>query len=249
MEEKFDYIKHYKTDACEFDYFEERPAATAHDERRVREYIISKVKKDTEKILDVGAGSAWVAKYFCPKNKTVISLDIAIENLIKAREQLPLKNHKQTVADSFRLPFPDNSFDTVIASEIIEHVTNPELFVKELFRTVKPGGELIITTPYKEKIRYALCIHCNKKTPLNGHLHSFDEKILLDLYNGENVESKEWFTFGNKALIYFMTYVILKYLPFPMWKIIDKTANRIWNKPVHILIKFKKNKTQQPVDK
>jgi hypothetical protein len=41
----FNYIDHYKKDAEEFDYFEERKGATAHDERRVREFIISKIPK------------------------------------------------------------------------------------------------------------------------------------------------------------------------------------------------------------
>ncbi len=237
---EFDYIKHYKTDAEEFDYFEERPAATAHDERRVREYIASKISPKSRLFLDVGAGSAWLAEKFVPRGKTVISLDIATTNLKKAAEKISVENHKQVAADSFRLPFRDGVFDTVVASEIIEHVTAPDAFVKELFRVVKPHGELIITTPYKEKIRYALCIHCNKKTPLNGHLHSFDENILLELYNGDDLLKKEWFVFGNKALIYFMTYVLLKFFPFPLWKFVDKIANLIWNKPVHILVKFSK---------
>jgi hypothetical protein len=41
----FNYIEHYKKDAAEFDYFEERKGATAHDERRVREFIISTVER------------------------------------------------------------------------------------------------------------------------------------------------------------------------------------------------------------
>ncbi len=245
MPREFDYIEHYKTDAEEFDYFEERPAATAHDERRVREYIKSKVPKTSKTILDVGAGSAWVAQEYAPKGKTVISTDIALTNLKKAKKKIPAPNHKAVAVDSFFLPFADNVFDTVIAAEIIEHVVNPKKFVAELFRTVKPGGKLIITTPYKEKIRYALCIHCNKKTPLNGHLHSFDENILLGFYDKPDLAKKEWFTFGNKALIYFMTYIVLKFLPFPLWKAVDKIANKIWNKPVHILVKFEK-KTNLP---
>ncbi len=240
--QKFDYIKHYKTDAEEFDYFEERPPATAHDERRVREYILSRIPKTAGKILDVGCGSAWLAGKFVPQGKVVVSLDIALANLKKAKAKIPDKNHLQVAADSFFLPFSDSSFDVVVASEIIEHVTSPEDFVKELFRVVKPGGKLIITTPYKEKIRYALCIHCNKKTPLNGHLHSFDENILLNFCTCPELAEKNWFVFGNKALIYFMTYVLLKYFPFPIWKIIDKTANLIWNKPVHILVEYKKQK-------
>ena len=183
----FNYTEHYEKDASEFDYFEKRKGATAHDERRVREFIISKVGKNVNSILDVGCGRAWVADHFLRKGVKVYSLDISITNPAKAVKLYPSENHSGIVADSFRLPFADNSFDCVIASEIIEHVINPAEFIKELFRVVKKGGELIITTPYKEKIQYYLCIHCNKKTPANAHLHSFDEKILEGLYKGDEI--------------------------------------------------------------
>ena len=82
----------------------------------------------------------------------------------------PNEKHFGITADSFHLPFNDNSFDSIIASEIIEHVYDPEGFIKELFRVVKKGGSLIVTTPYKEKIIYYLCVHCNQKTP---PMHTF----------------------------------------------------------------------------
>ena len=85
----FNYIDHYKKDAVEFDYFEERKGATEHDERRVREYIISKIPKNVNSILDVGCGKGWVAKEFLPKGKTVVSLDISVTNpsIVKKRDQ------------------------------------------------------------------------------------------------------------------------------------------------------------------
>jgi len=236
----FNYIEHYKKDASEFDYFEMRKGATAHDERRVHEFIISKVGKNVKSILDVGCGRAWVAGYFLQKDVKVHSLDISITNPAKAVKLYPSENHSGIVADSFRLPFADDSFDCVIASEIIEHVIDPAEFVKELFRVVKKGGELIITTPYKEKIQYYLCIHCNKKTPANAHLHSFDEKILEELYKGDDLEKFSYQTFGNKLLIFLRTYTILQLFPFLLWKLKDRFANFLFNKPVHIICVYKK---------
>ncbi len=192
MTEKFDYVNHYKIDAQEFDYFEERTGATEHDERRVHEYIISKIQNPISNILDVGSGSAWVAKYFISKNINVTSLDISKENVLKAKNYFSNSKHSQLVSDSFHLSVKNNSYDVVIASEIIEHVIDPKEFVKELFRVVKPGGKLIITTPYKEKLRYYLCIHCNKKTPVHAHIHSFDENILKNLYADNQIEKINW---------------------------------------------------------
>lgn len=73
----FDYKTHYQTDAVEFDYFEKRIGAAEHEERRVREVIISEISANANLILDVGCGSGWVAKEFLNKNKKVISLDIS----------------------------------------------------------------------------------------------------------------------------------------------------------------------------
>jgi ubiquinone/menaquinone biosynthesis C-methylase UbiE len=236
----FNYIDHYKKDSVEFDYFEERTGATEHDERRVREYIISKIPKDVNSILDVGCGKGWVAKEFLPKGKTVVSLDISVTNPSIVKKLFSSPKHFGITADSFHLPFNDNSFDCVIASEIIEHVYDPAKFIKELFRVVKKEGRLIITTPYKEKLIYYLCIHCNKKTPANAHINSFDEKKLESLYSGNDLESFKYDTFGNKVLLFLRTYVILQFFPFWLWKLKDKFFNLVINKPAHIICIYKK---------
>jgi ubiquinone/menaquinone biosynthesis C-methylase UbiE len=236
----FNYIDHYKKDAVEFNYFEERKGATAQDERRVREYIISKIPKEVSSILDVGCGNGWVAKEFLSKRKTVVSLDISVTNPAIVNKLYSNPKHFGVAADSFHLPFNDNSFDCVIASEIIEHVYDPSEFVKELFRVVKKGGRLIITTPYKEKLIYYLCIHCNQKTPANAHIHSFDEKKLESLFSGSDLESFKYETFGNKVFIFLRTYFIFQFFPFWMWKLKDKFFNLFINKPVHIICIYKK---------
>lgn len=237
----FNYIDHYKKDAVEFDYFEERKGATAHDEKRVREFIISKIPKDVNSILDVGCGNGWIAKEFLPKGKNVFSLDVSVTNPSIVKKLYSSPNHFAIAADSFHLPFNNETFDCVIASEIIEHVIDPAEFVKELFRVVKKGGRLIITTPYKEKLIYYLCIHCNQKTPANAHIHSFDEKKLELLYSGSDLESFKYETFGNKLLLFLRTYLILQFFPFWLWRIKDKFANWIYNKPVHIICVYKKS--------
>lgn len=233
----FKYIDHYKTDAREFDYFVERTGATAHDERRVHEYIISEVDVKQGKILDVGAGNAWIAEHYIKKGFEVVSMDISLVNLKKAKEKVPHPLHSCVSSDAFSLPYKDSSFDLVVASEVIEHVHDPEGFVKELSRVVKKGGQLIITTPYKEKLQYSLCIHCNKPTPLHAHIHSFDEKILASLFKEVEHDKLEWETFGNKILIFARTYVIMKFFPFPLWKFKDKVANFLYFLPAHIIMK------------
>ena len=45
------------------------------------------------------------------------------------------------------LPFEDNTFDMVISFQVIEHIQNDELFLKEIHRVLRPGGKALISTP------------------------------------------------------------------------------------------------------
>jgi 2-polyprenyl-3-methyl-5-hydroxy-6-metoxy-1,4-benzoquinol methylase len=47
----------------------------------------------------------------------------------------------------------ENAFDVVVAAEVIEHLENPRLVVRELSRMVRPGGTVIVTTPNNESWR------------------------------------------------------------------------------------------------
>lgn len=46
-----------------------------------------------------------------------------------------------------RIPFPQDRFDVVIASQIIEHLSSTDTFLKEMYRVLKPGGYAVISTP------------------------------------------------------------------------------------------------------
>ena len=236
---QFDYLSHYEKDAREFDYFEERTGATAHSERRLREYILSIVPKDAQSILDVGCGSAWVAKAFQNREKFICSLDVSVENPRKAVERYPSPNHVGVVADAYHLPFKDGSFDAIIASEIIEHVDQPGAFASELMRVVKPKGVVIISTPYKEKLVYELCIHCHQLTPHNAHLHSWNEVSLRALFD-QSLGNWEFYTFNNKLLLFARTYPLLQWMPLGMWKMVDGIANSVLNRPVNCVLKVTK---------
>jgi len=53
-------------------------------------------------------------------------------------------------AKAEKLPFSNNFFDVVLATEIIEHLPRPELMLQEINRVLKKGGRAIITTPVKQ---------------------------------------------------------------------------------------------------
>jgi SAM-dependent methyltransferase len=60
-----------------------------------------------------------------------------------------------TQADAYRLPFRDDIFEIAVCTEVLEHTHSPELVLRELQRVLKPGGKLLLTTPFAFPIHYA----------------------------------------------------------------------------------------------
>ncbi len=53
------------------------------------------------------------------------------------------------------LPFPNSTFDTIIISEVLEHVANPEGVFSEMARILRPGGRILLSVPFYYKIHEA----------------------------------------------------------------------------------------------
>ena len=97
-------------------------------------------------LLDAGSGTGWFSKYAAEKGALVTSMDIG-ENLLK---RVAEKCNSLCILGSIlEMPFPDNSFDYIVSSEVIEHTMDPLHAFNELYRVLKPGGKLVLTTPNK----------------------------------------------------------------------------------------------------
>lgn len=226
------YIDHYKRDAEQFDYFSTQDAATEADFERIRQVVLEHIPKKADIVLDIGSGNGWLALRLKDRKQFCVSADISLKNLLKIKKFVGTDYGMQVVADALNPPFGKESFDCIVASEVIEHITEPERFIRSLADLLVPGGSLIITTPYMEKLKFDLCVHCNKPTPRNAHLHSFDEKALACFAKGELFK---YCKFGNKAMIFSRLYSLLRFLPFKIWEPLDKICNFLLNKPAHIL--------------
>ncbi|MDR1112000.1 MAG: class I SAM-dependent methyltransferase [Deltaproteobacteria bacterium] len=76
-------------------------------------------------------------------------------------ERFPLSGKvpiRRTNINQEPLPYPDQSFDLVTSTEVIEHLENPRLFLREIARVLRPGGHAILSTPnvlnLKSRVRY-----------------------------------------------------------------------------------------------
>jgi len=85
-----------------------------------------------------------------------------------------------TNGDALRLPFPDDTFDRIIASEVLEHVNDDQLALDEAFRVLKPGGTLAATVPswLPEQVCWALSDEYHAPFVEGGHVRIYSEATL-----------------------------------------------------------------------
>jgi len=99
-----------------------------------------------KKLLDAGCGTGWFSKRACERGAEVTSMDLGEKLLEKVAQKC---DSKRIVGSVLEMPFEDNTFDIVVSSEVIEHVTEPATAIYEMHRVLKPGGALVLTTPNK----------------------------------------------------------------------------------------------------
>ncbi len=224
-----DYINHYRLDAEHFDYFNNPDSTDVAYERLFREFIMRFTGRK-ERVLDLGSGGGWTAMV---PHECLYQIDLSLRNLISLKSE----TSAQTLSDAHFLPFKDESLDLIIASEILEHLNNPESASREIWRVLKPGGKAIISTPYKERLRYTLCIHCNQVTPLNAHLHSFDRDTLLSFFPYPN---RRIYLFGSKVLANLRVAKLFGRLPLVLWRLIDLPLLKLIDRAQHIVVVLEK---------
>jgi len=84
------------------------------------------------------------------------------------------------VGDALRLPFPDSSFDRVIAAEVLEHIPADRQAMGELARVLRPGGTMAVTVPrwYPELVNWALSDEYHSVP--GGHIRIYRRSALVE---------------------------------------------------------------------
>ncbi|MFN3466844.1 MAG: class I SAM-dependent methyltransferase [Candidatus Brocadiales bacterium] len=84
---------------------------------------------DSARVLDLGSGGRVL-------RKGAVSLDISPQEGVNI------------VADGHRLPFPDESFDLIVCTALLEHVKGPEAVIEEIHRCCKKGATVYVEVPF-----------------------------------------------------------------------------------------------------
>lgn len=111
--------------------------------------------------MDVGCGRGEFLDGFKKLGLTADGMDLEIDGIDVGKNNFP---------------FPDKKFDFVFSKSVIEHLSEPDNFIKEIYRILKPGGRIIVMTPDWQSQIY---IYYDDYT----HRHPYTATGLKDLLN------------------------------------------------------------------
>jgi len=148
------------------------------------------------KLIDIGCLDSLVpqlALEWYPRAE-VWGIDVASEAIKDLQQEDPRVIYK--VQDAYQTGFPSNYFDYAVAGEILEHLDDPNAFVRESFRILKHGGIFAISVPENEAIEPGA-------KDAERHVWSYDTedlKALVSLY-GTVIKTS---TMGSQYLPYYI---------------------------------------------
>jgi 2-polyprenyl-3-methyl-5-hydroxy-6-metoxy-1,4-benzoquinol methylase len=133
------------------------------------------------RLLEVGCGEGRGVEVLAQHASDYLGLDKIAEVISRLQQQYPNMRFQQAVIPPFE-GIADESFDRVVSFQVIEHIQNDELFLKEIYRVLKPGGFAIISTP---NIKHTL-----SRNPWHVREYTVDQLKMLCEKIFDQVETK-----------------------------------------------------------
>lgn len=122
-----------------------------HSQGYINPLLLTLLRKEAPgRILDLGCGNGSLCCLLHSQGFDVVGMEPDQGGVCIAREQLPSASFYQCGVDddSSVITKAEGLFDTVVSSEVIEHLYSPHLLPRFARNCLKPGGRLIVTTPY-----------------------------------------------------------------------------------------------------
>lgn len=159
-------------------------------------------------VLDLGCGNGSLSRAIAQKGYSVTGVDPSSSGVRFAQQH---NSHCTFIqADIESLPYEklEHRFDVVISSEVIEHLLYPRELIRASKRCLKPGGRVILTTPYHgywKNLAIALMGKMDSHfSPLwdGGHVKFFSQKTLTNLMQQEGIEQIQFKFAGRYPLLW-----------------------------------------------
>jgi SAM-dependent methyltransferase len=140
-----------------------------------------------DRVLDVGAGFGRHVYECARQGAHAVALDYAADEVATTRNTLgamvaageisPESSPGVLRGDATRLPFPDATFDVVITSEVLEHITDDTAAIREMARVLRPGGRFAASVParWPETINWRLSDEYHAPAAVGGHVRIYSQ--------------------------------------------------------------------------
>ncbi|HEY0545654.1 MAG TPA: class I SAM-dependent methyltransferase [Pyrinomonadaceae bacterium] len=126
--------------------FEDNPQDALEYYRRYASFVMAHLTRSPSRILDIGCGNGWSTSLMREEGHEAFGADLhakAPESWQQMKKKFPYIS-----ADGQQLPFADDAFDAVATYQVLEHVPDPELMLRECLRVLRPTGRLIVVGPH-----------------------------------------------------------------------------------------------------
>lgn len=156
------------------------------------------------KVLEIGCGKGYWSYVGVKHNrfKTCFGCDIFNDWQDSELKQYCQKVEYKAIKNK-RLPYLSNQFDLVFSMDVVEHIQDDLIFIKEHLRVCKPGGEIIIGTPnYWRITNILLMLFGRLKYPRNMGPDSYGDCIHLREYTKKDLVNLVIKAGGQKIKIY-----------------------------------------------
>jgi len=167
----------------------------AGQQRRLEMIVKAAGKRIHGMILENGCGVGMYVEHLSPFGGTVIGLEYDFERALEAGSNSP---HILNAAGE-SLPLPSSTFDLILSHEVIEHVSDDRLAIREMIRVLKPGGRIALFCPnrgypfethgiyWKEKYYFGNILFVNYlprkwRDKLAPHVRVYSQKDLEKLF-------------------------------------------------------------------
>lgn len=140
--------------------------------------------RKNNRILDIGAGCGFFLKIAHQRGWEIYGTEID-ESAVEKCEETQLKMSFGEIQD---IRFPEDFFDVIVHIEVIEHVNNPNQYIQEISKILRPGGITYLSTPnfnaihrYRLKEKYDVISYPN-------HLCYYTAKTLKQAFKAHGLE-------------------------------------------------------------
>jgi 2-polyprenyl-6-hydroxyphenyl methylase/3-demethylubiquinone-9 3-methyltransferase len=134
-----------------------------------------------QELLDIGCGNGAMSASLAARGARVVGIDVSATGISLARQQHPeVEWAVMSAYDDLRSSL-SRDFDLVVSLEVIEHLFDPRLFLHRAFDVLRPGGVLVLSTPYHGYLK-------NVALALSGRLDTH----FTVLWDGGHIKFFSW---------------------------------------------------------